>query len=271
MSKVPKEDLFEGSTMTFGEHLDELRVALFKSLVGLVVGFLIGLLVAKYVVHAITVPLKNALDVHYETVAEEELIHRYGDNLPKDLMTFMKDERLMFDEVYIERKELERLAVGEESGVEELASDANLDKIQLPLPDRHMVKTRIWRKTNANVQALGTQEPFMIWLKAAFFSGLLIASPYIFWQIWAFVAAGLYPTRSATYISSCRSASCCSGPARCWHSSLPSTMCSDSCSASIGHLNIQAEPRISEWIGFVLISSAWASASHFNCRWSCSS
>ena len=33
----------------------------------------------------------------------------------------------------------------------------------------------------------------MIWLKAGFVSGLLFASPYIFYQIWAFVAAGLYP------------------------------------------------------------------------------
>ena len=57
MSSNRDDDLFEGSTMTFGEHLDELRVALFRSVIGLVVGFLLGLLVAKPVVHWITLPL----------------------------------------------------------------------------------------------------------------------------------------------------------------------------------------------------------------------
>ena len=33
----------------------------------------------------------------------------------------------------------------------------------------------------------------MIYLKAALVSGLIIASPWIFWQIWSFIAAGLYP------------------------------------------------------------------------------
>ncbi len=43
MAKKPDESLFEASTMTFGEHLDELRVVLFRALIGLVVGFVIGL------------------------------------------------------------------------------------------------------------------------------------------------------------------------------------------------------------------------------------
>jgi sec-independent protein translocase protein TatC len=33
----------------------------------------------------------------------------------------------------------------------------------------------------------------MIWMKAGVVTGLLLSSPYIFYQIWLFVAAGLYP------------------------------------------------------------------------------
>ena len=33
----------------------------------------------------------------------------------------------------------------------------------------------------------------MIWMKAAIMTGLMLASPYLFYQIWIFVAAGLYP------------------------------------------------------------------------------
>ncbi len=38
----PKDDLFDNSTMTFGEHLDELRQALVKAILWLAGGMVIG-------------------------------------------------------------------------------------------------------------------------------------------------------------------------------------------------------------------------------------
>jgi hypothetical protein len=38
MAQHPDEDLFQNTSMTFGEHLEELRAALFKSLIALVGG-----------------------------------------------------------------------------------------------------------------------------------------------------------------------------------------------------------------------------------------
>lgn len=35
-------------------------------------------------------------------------------------------------------------------------------------------------------------EPFLIYLKVGLYAGLFAASPFIFWQIWLFVAPGLY-------------------------------------------------------------------------------
>jgi sec-independent protein translocase protein TatC len=35
-------------------------------------------------------------------------------------------------------------------------------------------------------------EPFMIYLKVGLYAGLFVASPLLFWQIWLFVAPGLY-------------------------------------------------------------------------------
>ena len=35
-------------------------------------------------------------------------------------------------------------------------------------------------------------EPFIIYLKVGLYSGLFVSSPFIFWQIWMFVAPGLY-------------------------------------------------------------------------------
>src|SRR5262249_12373614 len=40
---------------------------------------------------------------------------------------------------------------------------------------------------------LNVQEAFMVWLKVSLATGFVLGSPWIFYQIWAFVAAGLYP------------------------------------------------------------------------------
>jgi sec-independent protein translocase protein TatC len=44
-----------------------------------------------------------------------------------------------------------------------------------------------------NPSTLNVQEAFMVWFKVCIVCGIVIGSPWIFWQIWMFVAAGLYP------------------------------------------------------------------------------
>ena len=55
-----------------------------------------------------------------------------------------------------------------------------------------LVPITVWKSANFKSQALGATEGFMIWLKAVIATGLVIASPWVFYQLWAFVAAGLY-------------------------------------------------------------------------------
>jgi sec-independent protein translocase protein TatC len=50
-----------------------------------------------------------------------------------------------------------------------------------------------WREVDTRPQSLGITEPFMIWLKAGLITGLFLSSPWVFYQLWSFVAAGLYP------------------------------------------------------------------------------
>ena len=61
MSRLPNEDLFEGKKMSFGEHLEELRTTLVKSLYGLAVGVVIGFCISKYVISVVVSPLEDAL------------------------------------------------------------------------------------------------------------------------------------------------------------------------------------------------------------------
>src|SRR5262249_52360341 len=44
-----------------------------------------------------------------------------------------------------------------------------------------------------NMSTLNVTEAFMVWFKVCIVCGIILGSPWIFWQIWMFVAAGLYP------------------------------------------------------------------------------
>src|SRR3954464_8498409 len=80
VNRQHNEDLFEHTKMTFGEHLDELRAALFKAIFALVIGILIALTFAGKVVEYVQTPLKAALENYYVRV-EGNKFHR---NLIKD-------------------------------------------------------------------------------------------------------------------------------------------------------------------------------------------
>src|ERR1700704_6264814 len=66
------EDLFESSKMTFGEHLDELRLTLVKTILALVVGFIVALFFARDVVLYVQTPLKGALKDYYGKMAAHD-------------------------------------------------------------------------------------------------------------------------------------------------------------------------------------------------------
>ncbi len=73
MNKQTDDELFRGSVMSFGEHLGELRICLWKAILGLAIGFGVGLCVGQYVVRFIQTPLTSALDKFYEAQNEEKL------------------------------------------------------------------------------------------------------------------------------------------------------------------------------------------------------
>ena len=60
-----------------------------------------------------------------------------------------------------------------------------------------MLAITLWRQVaddpRVGIKSLNSQEMFLIWMKAALLLSLVIASPWVFYQIWSFVAAGLYP------------------------------------------------------------------------------
>ena len=58
---MSKKDLFDDSTMTFGEHLEALRYHLWRAIIGLVIGSIVGFFISRSAIIAIQEPVNAAM------------------------------------------------------------------------------------------------------------------------------------------------------------------------------------------------------------------
>lgn len=274
------DDLFKDTTMTFGEHLEELRISLFKAVVGLVLGCTIGFFVANYIVGLIVDPLENALETYYSRNALEKYAAfaqlRRDAGLPEPYTTaeierLVKKDRLLFDIVYVDpQRALEEVLRANPHWPGDLrastSQSASLGETTPPAADGHDAGTNVGARltplflfhpiaddARVHASSLGATESFTIWLKAALVFGVILSSPWVFYQIWSFVAAGLYP-HEKRYV----------------HMFLPFSLGLFLLGAATAYLfvfqpvlnflfgfneslGINPDARISEWLGFVLL------------------
>jgi sec-independent protein translocase protein TatC len=270
------EDIFQDSTMTFGEHLEELRVCLFRSVAGLIGGLVIGLCVGGYVVEFIQMPLTNALKQYYKKTTrnsvEKDLGGKSGDERsspysdPKQLDHLINSDELLAEKVYIDPVAfLDQLKFLYPDRFESMDLPRHVPENEFPeekdgirrLRESDLIHLFLWRPaqndSRISAKALGVHEGFMIYLKASLLVGAIVASPWIFYQIWMFVAAGLYP-HEKRYVNIY----------------LPFSVLLFLLGVSVAfffvfkpvldflftfnrYLGISPEPRISEWLGFVLL------------------
>ncbi|MBI82986.1 MAG: twin-arginine translocase subunit TatC [Planctomycetaceae bacterium] len=256
------DDLFAKSTMTFGEHLEELRHALVWSLGGLMIAFLFGLAFSNLVVEAIKNPLEIALEKYYLENTINELTDQYED-LDSDVQEFVKEKRFAFQKVYLEVAELQRVlqlipdgekVPSSQPGQEPDNTDVSneMEDEALTVPSSEMILTRVWSRLDPNISTLSVQESFVIWLKAGLVAGIVISSPWIFYHIWAFVAAGLYAhERRYIYVFLPFSIGLfLAGVGLAYFFVFDYVL--DFLLSFNRKMNIDAEPRISEWMSFVL-------------------
>jgi sec-independent protein translocase protein TatC len=182
------DDLFEKSSMSFGDHLEELRRALAWCAIWLACGLVVGLPSASYVVTYMQTPLEAALTQFYNKKDIAEMERTTGEKVPEDLAAWLMANKKVSHVVYRDLARLKKGFAGELSQEERSNADAG----GLPNSDQ-LVPFREFVAIKATTEALGLQEPFMIWFKAGFVVAIIVASPGIFFHIWKFVSAGLYP------------------------------------------------------------------------------
>jgi len=99
------KDLFDESRMSFGEHLEELRKALFKSAVGVAIGCAIGLFLAPQVIELLNRPLVKAMGDYKLQRASKLLTDKTG-YVPMELVPWLEKERFIPRELRIDPAQL---------------------------------------------------------------------------------------------------------------------------------------------------------------------
>jgi sec-independent protein translocase protein TatC len=259
------EDLFESSKMTFGEHLEELRLSLLKAVLSFVIGFLVALLFAGRLVDYVQTPLKDALKDYYTSLNEKKYLEylmeqrENGRPVPSNLEAAAKifaEQGLVMEERWVDpydmAETLNRINPNaiDKSALPKRAPDAAVKSENLvKMPMYH----RIEDDPRVRVVGLRMEEPFVVYMKAAFVLGTVISSPFVFYFIWQFVAAGLYP-HEQRYV----------------HIFLPFSIGLFLAGAALAFfvvfqfvlafllsfydwMNIDPDARISDWLSFVLI------------------
>lgn len=204
----PKDDLFDNSTMTFGEHLEELRSSLVRAILWLAGGMLIGLYFAPHVIQFVQIPLQAAIQ---EFNADRDL-YRLGYTDPsapeiQPLRQFLMTQSLVWEIIYEIPEEYQSLTMdsidipevtSNTQGADLASETLSVEPVEMAhllrsLPDPAALKPKVQlRENKRGLSSLKLEESFMIWIKAGLIVGAVIASPMIFYHLWSFVAAGLH-------------------------------------------------------------------------------
>lgn len=195
-------DLFDDTTMTFGEHLEVLRVHVFRALIGVIAAVSLTLFFGDRIFHWLQTPIEKALrdrgidnvtmDVPKESFYSY-IVGLFSSDPPDPQTEAVAEPQLGQDQlkVRVDKRHLLQ-ALGDPAG--NAASESETpETVELVLTAPEFAQLQRVIETTSKLTTLKVEEGFMAYMKVCFLSGLLLASPWVFYQLWLFVAAGLYP------------------------------------------------------------------------------
>ncbi len=271
-------DLFDDSTMTFGEHLEVLRVHVWRALIGLVFGVIAALFLGDKVIGILRQPIDDALRRNNMPEAKDDLGGMDIGGFLKQMFSGeeKKNEQPAVIEQPPENNEL-TVEVSIDSLVAALRTVAPEMVTNLPEPEKEKTspdegevsepsksvslvlksdEIALFKKTADRFNRPVTykvEEAFMTYIKVSLVAGLVLTSPWVFYQVWLFVAAGLYPhERKYVYIYLPMSIGLfMSGAVFCFYFVFPIVL--DFLISFNNWIGVELQPRLSEYISLVLM------------------
>ena len=280
------DDIFAETRMSFGEHIEELRTRLIRALVGLFIimmgGFVLDMIgksldmpdvgVGRPMMGVIVHPVESQVRDFYNrrnTISEEKLTAaRTPEEEAKRIRKKLADNDGRLSSLSSEER---KLLLGAPREMPVIVPVADFAKVFGPPKDPSVteIETKmlvypayidVLAKSGEALigdkqylTTLSVQEAFVVYFKVSLLCGVVLGSPYIFYQIWAFVAAGLYPhERAHVYKLLGPSISLfLIGVLLCQFVVLPGAV-----KALLGFnewIGLDPDLRLNEWLGFALI------------------
>lgn len=194
------DDIFADTRMSFGDHIEDLRTHLWRAIKGFFIACIFGFFVGKPVLRFIARPVEEQMQVFYDRrVTEIEKNLQAGDSHTEDA-----DKETDFFPVAFPAEQLRHLRAGNFDKVNDFPKpNVDVDKktlvhlwMRYPNPLQVSIVTHKATQLVGKRPALSTlnvSEALMVYMKVSLVTGFVLGSPWIFFQVWSFVAAGLYP------------------------------------------------------------------------------
>jgi sec-independent protein translocase protein TatC len=175
------------TTMSLGDHLEELRARLILAILGLVVGTIVCLTFGRRIVQFIEHPYHKVMERHRQLKVEAELKDQQAPNASAYLLNAFATNLL---------KALQ--------GPNAPAIDPNAVKFAQKIYVETMAKLAHdpnyvsavahggSSSSDTDLKATAPADPFIAYMKITLISGLIVSSPWVFYQLWMFIGAGLY-------------------------------------------------------------------------------
>lgn len=179
----------QDTTMSLGDHLEELRARLILAILGLVIGTIICLFFGGYIIKFIERPYSKKTQEYFRSKALAKakdnkaanaysafLLDAFSANLLKALETDPNAPAIdpnavkFVHKIYIET-------------MKQLTGDPNYISVAADNYSSNLPQDLI---------ATAPADPFIAYMKITLIAGVIISSPWVFYQLWMFVAAGLY-------------------------------------------------------------------------------
>jgi sec-independent protein translocase protein TatC len=213
--------MFSETRMSFGEHIEDLRAHLIRAIAGFVVAVIVAFIFAPTVLKFIAAPVEAQLLEYwkrYNQTKRDEITQQI--KMGKEVapiytdVAFPRRELLAFlEKTYPGLKNLkgEEMAIDIMPGIERVLRSLGIENVV----DWGKISKDSYIEFNARIMnpfdvtfalddvtkiirppmltTLSVQEAFVVYFKVALMTGFVLGSPWIFYQIWMFIAAGLYP------------------------------------------------------------------------------
>jgi len=261
------DDYFAHTRMSFGDHLDELRTHLLRAIGWLLCGMVVAFCFGGSLLAMITNPITKELAIY-----RADRVDRARKDLEANRGELARlNTRTNFINLLVPKAALEDALAGRPASEYAWKDDAAdpapgvravspSETVTLPvsISSPAVMGIEINRPLSHlngddQLSTLSIQEPAIVYIKVCLVAGIIFASPLIFWEIWGFVASGLYPHEKQYVYGSLPFAIglFLGGALLCQFIVMPLTI--KALLSFNAWFDLKPDPRLNEWLSFAII------------------